>query len=76
MDYPSHKNRLLDRPQSAHYLNVCLRTLDEKTADGSIACVRIGRAVRFRVSALDAFVSANETTVPAKRRAATRGKKS
>ena len=68
MDSTTQQKRLLDRPQAAAYLCIALRTLDEQTASGSLACVRIGRAVRFKPSALDDFIDANETRIAPKRR--------
>jgi excisionase family DNA binding protein len=67
---------LLNRAQAAAYLGVALRTIDELISKGSLACVRIGRSVRFRESALADFVEANETRVTPKRRRVARGKTS
>lgn len=66
---------LYDRPEAAARLAISLRTLDEQVALGNIQVVRIGRSVRFRPSALEFFIEANETRLTAKRRAAIRGKK-
>jgi excisionase family DNA binding protein len=66
---------LYDRNEAAARLSVSLRTLDEQIALGNISVVRIGRTVRFRPAALEAFIEANETKLSARRRAAIRGKK-
>lgn len=58
---------LLTRQQAAASLGVALRTLDTLAAKGELPFVKIGRAVRFRPSALESFVDANETR-PASRR--------
>lgn len=65
---------LLNRHESAAFLNVSLRTFDERVAKGEIVVCRIGRACRFRRAALEAFIDANESKLNAKRRAAIRGK--
>jgi excisionase family DNA binding protein len=66
---------LLNRPQSAAFLSVSLRTFDERVAKGDIQCVRIGRLCRFRREALEAFIEASESRLTSKRRAAIRGKR-
>lgn len=58
----------MNRAQAAAYLGVALRTVDELISQGSIGVVRIGRAVRFKPSALDDFIDANESTIRPKRR--------
>lgn len=67
------KSELLMRPEAAAFLTVSLRTFDERVAKGDIPCVRIGRSCRFRISALNDFIEANETRLSSKRRAAIRG---
>ncbi|MGD9419537.1 MAG: helix-turn-helix domain-containing protein [Verrucomicrobiota bacterium JB025] len=49
---------LYDRHEAAARLSISLRTLDEQTARGAIEVIKIGRAVRYRDSALMAFVEA------------------
>lgn len=71
----SRTNVLLTRPEAAHALGVGLRTLDQLLADGEIAVVRIGAAVRIRPSAIEYFCEARETNLSAKRRKAIRGSK-
>lgn len=67
---------LRNRIGAAEYLGISLRTIDELISNGSLRCVRIGRAVRFSESALADFVEANETRVTPKRRRVARGKTS
>ena len=66
-DQPNLK-KLLDRHEAAEFLGVSVRTIDEQTANGSLKCVRIGRAVRFRPETLDSYTEANESAIPPKRR--------
>lgn len=60
--------QLLTRHESAAYITTCLRTLDEKIASGDIPVIRIGKAIRIRRSALDAFLEASESRANPKRR--------
>lgn len=64
---------LLTRHEAAAKLAISLRTLDLQIANGNISVCRIGGAVRFRPTALDYFIEANEHRMSAKRRAAIRG---
>ncbi len=64
---------LLNRPEAAAVLNVSLRTFDDRVAKGEIAVVKIGGCCRFRRTALDYFIEANESRMTSKRRAAIRG---
>ncbi len=64
---------LLNRPQAAAFLNISIRTFDERCAKGEIARVKIGGLVRFRRAALEYFIEANESRLSPKRRAAIRG---
>lgn len=51
-------NALLSRKEAAGYIgNMSVRYLDEKTRAREIACVRFGRAVRYRREDLDAFIA-------------------
>ncbi|MFI2795168.1 helix-turn-helix transcriptional regulator [Haloferula sp. A504] len=52
---------LLRRPQVAELLNVSIRTVDYLLAAGELPCIRIGRSVRVRRSAVEFFVEARET---------------
>lgn len=53
--------KLMTRKEAAESLGVALRTVDALTASGDLPVVRIGKAVRFRPSALELFCEANET---------------
>lgn len=61
---------LYTRPEAAAKLAISLRTLDEQCALGNLPVVKIGRSCRFRPSALQYFIEANETRIRPKRRAA------
>lgn len=52
---------LYDRAEVAAMMTISLRTLDELVARGEIQVVRIGKAVRFTMSALEAFIEDHET---------------
>jgi excisionase family DNA binding protein len=52
---------LLTRQDTALALATCLRTVDEFIASGDLEIVRIGRSVRIRPSALEAFIEARTT---------------
>lgn len=60
---------LYTRPQAAAKLAISLRTLDEQVALGNLPVVKIGKSARFRPSALQYFIEANETRIRPKRRA-------
>jgi excisionase family DNA binding protein len=49
--------RLLSTNDAAKYLAVCERTLFELTKTKRLPVVRIGRAVRYDIADLDAFIS-------------------
>ena len=51
--------RLLTIDEAANYLTSTRRHLRRLYADGRLRVVHVGRAVRFTVSDLDAFISAN-----------------
>ena len=76
MDTNILQKRLLTRSEAAEYLNIAVRTVDDNTANGSIAACRIGRSVRYTLADLDEFVAANVTRVSPKRRRAGHGKNS
>jgi excisionase family DNA binding protein len=52
---------LLLRQDAANIMSQCLRTIDEFIASGDLEIVRIGRSVRIRPSALEAFIEARAT---------------
>lgn len=49
---------LLTRQDVATALTTSLRTVDEAIASGDLEIVKIGRSVRVRASALEAFIEA------------------
>jgi excisionase family DNA binding protein len=53
-------DRLLDKDAAAAFLGVAPRTLYKWAAQGRLPVVRLGRAVRFRVSALRMLVATHE----------------
>lgn len=55
---PQH---LLSRPQAAQYLSIKPQTLAvwHSTGRYNLPVVKVGRSVRYRLSDLEAFVSAN-----------------
>lgn len=52
----SEPNRLIDRPSACFRLGISAGTLDKLVRTGELPVYRIGRAVRFRLGDLDAFV--------------------
>lgn len=52
---------LLTRQDVALALATCLRTVDEAIASGDLEIVAIGRSVRIRPSALEAYIEARST---------------
>ena len=50
-----HGESLLKKPQVAKELNICQRTVDNLMRAKALAFVRIGRAVRFEPSAVQAY---------------------
>ena len=56
---------LLNTPSAAKFLGVGTRTIQELVADRKLACVKIGRSIRFDPADLASFVEANR--VKAKR---------
>lgn len=57
--HPTHPDPILVPPRdAARRLAICERTLWGLTARGEIPCVRIGRAVRYAVADLTAYVAA------------------
>jgi excisionase family DNA binding protein len=50
-----HGGSLLKKPQVAKDLNVCQRTVDNLMRAKALAFVRIGRAIRFEPSAVEAY---------------------
>lgn len=54
---------LVDRREAARLLCCCPRTIDNIVKRGELATVPMGRAVRFDVEDLKAWVSANKLQV-------------
>jgi excisionase family DNA binding protein len=52
------KPAVLTTREAAQYLKISLPTLHRRVREGEIPYFRIGRALRFRVEDLDAFVAA------------------
>ncbi|MDA7926161.1 helix-turn-helix domain-containing protein [bacterium] len=53
---PKPASGCLDRRESASYLSISTRLLDDLAAHGSLPRVKIGRKTLFRVADLDAFI--------------------
>ncbi len=53
---------VLSTREAAAYLSISLPTLFRLTRAGELAHLRIGRALRYRVEDLDAFLAARSTT--------------
>jgi excisionase family DNA binding protein len=53
---PASVSGCLDRRESASYLSISTRLLDDLAAQGKLPRVKIGRKTLFRVADLDAFV--------------------
>jgi excisionase family DNA binding protein len=56
---------MLSRTQAAHALHVSTRTIDNLMAAKSISYIRVNRAVRFEVSAIEAYKKANRVNAVA-----------
>jgi len=52
--------RLLTEPEAAEAMRVCPRTLRKARQDGKLTYVLIGRAVRYTMDDLDAFIAASK----------------
>lgn len=53
-------DRLLTEVEAAQFLNISIRTLQAwRTRGGGPLFIRLGRAVRYRQSALEAWLNAN-----------------
>lgn len=51
---------LLTRKEVAFALGLAVRTVDYHIANGKIAAVRIGKSIRIRPDALEAFIASSE----------------
>ncbi len=64
-EYLEHQKNLLGSPQplalkdvdAARLCGVCTRTLFNAVKRGELKCVKIGRAVRYRVQDLEAWIA-------------------
>jgi excisionase family DNA binding protein len=54
---------LLDAQEAAKHLGVHPKTLQRMARAGKVPCFRIGRYVKFRLSALDVWVRGSENRV-------------
>jgi excisionase family DNA binding protein len=54
---------LLDAEEAAKHLGVHPKTLQKMARAGKVPCFRIGRHVKFRLSALDVWVRGSENRV-------------
>jgi excisionase family DNA binding protein len=52
--------RLLNTTESAAYLGIGRRTIQERVAARELACVKIGKSIRFDVADLDAFIESRK----------------
>ena len=57
-------SKLLRGEAVAELLNLPITTIYEHARTGLLPCVRIGRAVRFRQSDLEAFISNGGSALP------------
>lgn len=57
-------SKLLDRPDAAAYIGVRTQTLATWASSGryKLPFIKVGRAVKYRVSDLDAFLAARTVT--------------
>ena len=58
-DLPQVEGALLDTKQGAAKLRVCVRALQEIVANREIACIKIGRSVRFHPDDIEEFIERN-----------------
>lgn len=58
---PSVPRLLLNARDAAEALSICERTLWTLTSTGALKSVRIGRAVRYAIDDLQAYIERNRT---------------
>lgn len=58
--HESHFERLLDAVEAAEHLRIHPKTLLKMARMGHVPCIRIGRYIRFRLSALDVWVCGSD----------------
>jgi excisionase family DNA binding protein len=56
---PAHPTSLLTVKDVADRLRVCTKTVGRLMAAGALPTVKVGRATRIPVAALEAYISAN-----------------
>lgn len=56
--------RLLSEPDAARYLGIAPRTLRTRRALGEVRAVRIGRAARYDLRDLDAWIERSKQGAP------------
>jgi predicted DNA-binding transcriptional regulator AlpA len=54
---PTAANRLLKSPEAAAFLAICEKTLWTLKKNGEIRAVYFGRAVRYAIADLEAFIA-------------------
>jgi excisionase family DNA binding protein len=54
------RSEILTVGEAAEYLRMSSHWVYKRTADGSLPCLRVGRAVRFRRSDLDSWLSTQQ----------------
>jgi excisionase family DNA binding protein len=54
---------LLNKVEAARRLGVCVRTLDNKIREGTIAFVKIGKATRFIPRDIEQFIEAHRVSL-------------
>lgn len=64
---PKQIDELLTREQGAKIINYAIRSIDKDIAAGNLAVVRIGRLIRIRPSAIEAYIAARESRVNLRR---------
>jgi hypothetical protein len=54
---------LLNKKETADYLRISVRTLDNITQPrGTLPCIRIGRSIRYSVTAIEYWLKQQEST--------------
>ena len=53
---------LLTEREAAEYMRISPRTVFSLRASGKLACVKIGRSVRYRLAELERFIRGAETS--------------
>ncbi len=56
--------KLFTRCEVSGSLQISMRTLDRMTKEGKIPCVKIGKAIRYRVEDINKFIGNKHTAIP------------